>query len=411
MELKTRYQYTNFIHTFVINKGSYSRYMMKLLKDERFELRIFQKEKDLELYTYFLPKMRGFLFKTFDFDKNRQNKFNELPLETKAAILADMPSVTFECNLSKDIHGKTVDENSIFFRIQKIGVICFNTGVCFLYFKTNIEGSKEFSDVLNFNYKFRDINQDYSNLKNYDNIKVQTDSFENIRELQDFIGEIAGPNFNALKINLDVERFYTYSYTCVEQNAWNDSNSFDNIKQDFEKYINIYPNDKNIDVSEDKTVRVVSQGKYAKLGISKLGVNLLSSDVDMSNYTVLPKEFENQYFYTYILSLYLKVYLKKVNYEFKVGKELDIARQKFVEFTKELWIQEITSEDMGSLVYQSIRDSLELEKLYGEVKNKYDILYRELKIEKNEKTSKFIAVILVLTLIVNIINWISYLGR
>ena len=66
---------------------------------------------------------------------------------------------------------------------------------------------------------------------------------------------------------------------------------------------------------------------------------------------------------------------------------------------------------MGSLVYQSIRDSLELEKLYGEVKNKYDILYRELKIEKNEKTSKLIAVILVLTLIVNIINWISYLGR
>ena len=54
MELKTRYQYTNFIHTFVINKGSYSRYMMKLLKDERFELRIFQKEKDLELYTYYL---------------------------------------------------------------------------------------------------------------------------------------------------------------------------------------------------------------------------------------------------------------------------------------------------------------------------------------------------------------------
>ena len=33
--------------------------------------------------------------------------------------------------------------------------------------KTNIENSEDFNDVLNFNYKFRDINQDFENLKNY----------------------------------------------------------------------------------------------------------------------------------------------------------------------------------------------------------------------------------------------------
>ena len=411
MELKTRYQYTNFIHTFVINKGSYTRYISKLLKDKRFELRVFQKEKDLELYTYFLPKMREFLFKTFDFNKTRQNRFDELPLETKAAILANMPSVTFEYNLTKDIQGKTIDENSIFFKIQRIGVICFNTGICFLYFKTNIEGSQDFADVLNFNYKFRDINQDYSNLKNYDNIKVQTDSFENIQELREFISEIAGHNFNALKINLDVERFYTYSYECIEQNAWNEEIPFESIRSDFEKYINILPNDKVINIDEDQSIKVVSQGKFSKIGISKLGVNLFSSAVDMNNYTVLPKEFEDQYFYTYILSLYLKVYLKQINYDFKSGKELDEVRRRFVEFTKDLWIQEITSEDIGSLIYQNMRDALELEKLYNEVKNKYDILYRELNIEKSEKTSKFIAVVLVLTLFFNIINWIAFFRR
>ena len=131
----------------------------------------------------------------------------------------------------------------------------------------------------------------------------------------------------------------------------------------------------------------------------------------MNNYTVLPKEFEDQYFYTYILSLYLKVYLKKINYDFKSGKELDEVRKRFVEFTKDLWIQEITSEDIGSLIYQNMKDALELEKLYNEVKNKYDILYRELNIEKSEKTSKFIAVILVLTLLFNIINWIAFFKR
>ena len=108
-----------------------------------------------------------------------------------------------------------------------------------LYLKTNIEGSEEFSDVLNFNYKFRDINQEGNNLRNYDNIKVQANSFENIEALQDFINNITGPNIESLKLNLDIERFYTYSYTCIKQDVWNVSTSFDNIKNDFLKYVNI----------------------------------------------------------------------------------------------------------------------------------------------------------------------------
>jgi hypothetical protein len=151
----------------------------------------------------------------------------------------------------------------------------------------------------------------------------------------------------------------------------------------------------------------MSKEKFSKIGISKLGVNLFSSDVDINNYTVLPHEYENQYFYTYILSLYLKVYLKKLDYEFKKGKNLDKVRKAFVEFTKGLWIQEISSEDMGSLIYQNMRETLEIENIYSQVKNKYDILYRELKVEKTEKLSIFIAVTLVITLIFNILNWLN----
>ena len=408
MELKTRYQYTYFIHTYLINQNRYTRYISKLLRDERFRLKVFQKDKDLELYTYFLPRMRNFLFKTFELNKTKLDKINELPLETKAAVLAEYPSVTFEYNLEKDMQGKTIDENSIFFKIQKIGLVCFNTGICFLYLKTNIEDSKEFADVLNFNYKFRDINQEYSNLKNFENIRVQADCFEDIKELKEFISEITGPNFDALKINLDVERFYTYSYECIEQNAWNNNTDFDIIKNDFLKYISILPNDKGMNIEENESIKIISKAKYSKIGISKLGVNLFSSDADLSNYTVLPQEFENQYFYTYLLALYLKVYLKKMNYEFKKAKNLKEARKEFVEFTKGLWIQEITSEDMGSLLYQDIKEVLEIDKLYNDVKNKYDILYREMKVENSEKMSIIIAVILVVTLIFNILNFIIY---
>ena len=77
-------------------------------------------------------------------------------------------------------------------------------------------------------------------------------------------------------------------------------------------------------------------------------------------------------------------------------------------FTKKLWIQEITDDDIGSLYYTYIKDVLEIEKSYNDVKNKYNILYNELKIEKNEKMSGFIILVLVATLIFNIINFIIY---
>lgn len=409
MELKTRYQYTYFIHTFLINQNRYNKYIAKLMKDNRFNLRIFRKENDLELYSYFLPRMRSFLFKTFEFNREKINKIEALPFETQCAILSEYPSLTFEYDLKKDLQGKTVDENSIFFKIQKVGIVCFNTGICFLYFKTNIEESEKFSDILNFNYKFRDINQECNNLKNYDNIRLQANYFEDIKQIKDFITDITGPNFDAMKINLNVERFYTYSYECIDQSAWNQNTDFESINNDFLRYIKILPNDKGMHVDENDSVKIISKDKFSKIGLSKLGVNLFSSDVDINNYTILPQEYENQYFYTYILALYLKVYLKKIDYDFKTGKNVEKARKNFIDFTKKLWIQEITSEDFGSLLYQDMREVLELEESYNKIKNKYDLLYRELKIEKTERMSIIIACILVVTLVFNILNWLNIL--
>ena len=158
MELKTNYQYTYFIHPFVVKEQRYSKYLLKLLKDEKCNLKIFKKEKDLELYKYFLPEVRNFLFSSFDFSSSKVKSLKNLPLETEAAILAKNPCTMFEYNLEKSIQGKTGEEKGIFFDISKIEIICFNTGICFLCFKTNVENTNRFDDILNFNYKFRDIN-------------------------------------------------------------------------------------------------------------------------------------------------------------------------------------------------------------------------------------------------------------
>lgn len=404
MELKTNYQYTYFIHPFVIKDGKYQKYILKMLKDKKCKLKIFQKEKDLKTYKYFLPNAREFLFSSFSFQSSKLKKLEELPIETRAAILSKYGCTIFEYMLPKDIQGKFDDKNSIYFSIQKIDIICFNTGICFLCMKTNIEEYENFANILNFNYKFRDINSENGNLENYDNIRLQTDSFADVETFKEFIRNITGSNIEAMKLDIDTERFLTYSYVCIDGQNWNSETKFEDIKQNFIKYINILPADDSRNYLEEK-VDTFSKWKYAKLGISKLGVALFSSTSDMNNYTILPDEYENQYFYTYILNLYKKIYLKKLQLEFKKTNKLKKARKKFVEFTKKIWIQEITEDETGTILNHKLQDVFELEKLYNEVKNKYDILYKEKNIEKNTNSIILIVIILGITLALNILNF------
>ena len=384
MELKTKYQYTYFIYPYAVKETRYTKYLLKLLKDENCKLRIFRKDKDLNLYSYFSHRAREYMFSSFNLSKSRLAKLEELPLETKAAILAKNPC------------------------ISKIEIICFNTGLCFLAIKTNIEESDKFSDLLNFNYKFRDINQEFANMNNYDNIRVQTDFFDDVKYFKEFIESLTGPSLESLKLDINTERFLTYSYVCIDQENWNNTNEFDKIKSSYIKFLNILPSDNSVDYSKEN-IKVISKWKYAKLGVTKQGVTLFSSSSDLNNYTVFPQEFEEQYLYTYIMAIYTKIYLRKINIEFRNGTNVNKTRKEFIKFTQTLWINEITSEDTGSLYYQYLKDVLELNNLYYDTKNKYDILYKELNIEKSSKTNVGIVILLVITLIINAISIIYLL--
>ena len=404
MELKMNYQYTYFIHPFVVRENKYQKYILKLLKDKRFKLKVFQKGKDYDLYKYFLPKMKDFLFSSFSHSKLKLNKLEELPDDTKSAILSKYPCTIFEYNLKEDIQGKTEDKG-IFFKIQKVEIICFNTGICFFSMKTNIEDSQSFSDILNFNYKFRDIKQE-NVLKNYDKIYLQMSNFSDVNKLTEFIKDITGSDIETMKLNIDTQRFLTYSYVCIDSEAWNTNKSFEDIQYNFVKYANFLPADNSADLESDETT-VFSEWKYAKMGFSKQGVVLFASSSDLNNFTELPNKFENEYFYTYILNLYKKIYLKKLEVEFRDSSNLKITRKKFIEFTKDLWIQDITDDEIGSNINYRLIKVFKLDRLYYEIKTKYDILYKELNIEKNSKAIIVVAVILVVSLIFNILNYVE----
>ena len=222
--------------------------------------------------------------------------------------------------------------------------------------------------------------------------------------------KITGANLEAMKLDIDTERFLTYSYVCIDQEAWNSNTKFDDINHYYIKYANILPADNSRKLEEEK-ITTVSRWKYAKLALSKLGVMLFSSSEDMNNYTILPDEFENQYLYTYILNLYKKINLKKIEQKLKDAKKVKIARRKFVDFTKKMWIQEITEDEAGTMLNHKIGEVLELENLYGQVKNKYDVLYKDLNIEKDKKVTITIGIILIASLIFNVLNFIALMRQ
>lgn len=404
MELKINYQYTYFVHPFVVKQKKYQKYILRLLKDENCKLKRFEKEKDLRLYKYFTPKMRDFLFSSFSFTNAKYTKFKEMPIETQSAVLSKYPCTIFEYTVKKDIQGKAGDGKGIFFKIKKIELICFNTGICFLCIKTNIEDEPTFSDVLNFNYKFRDIQQDNRTLNNYDKINIQTDSFESIDKLTDFIKSITGSNIEAIKLDINTERFLTYSYVCIDQSAWNLENSFDKIEPHFIKFARILPADNSTSLREDDILSL-AKWKYTKMGITKQGVTLFTSSTDINNYTILPNEFEQQYLYTYIYELYKKIYLKKLSLAFKHTTKIKSVRKAFISFTKNIWIQEVTEDEAGTIFDHKIKEMLGLEQLYNEVKTEYDVLYKELNIEKNKNVTIIISIILIASLIFNILNF------
>ena len=234
MELKTKYQYTYFIYPYIIKQKNLNRYFLSLLKNPSFEMKTFDKEKDEDLYSYFLPKVRNTMFWTMGLNRSKLTKFYDLDVATQATLLTEYPCTMFEYSLNEDIQGKAGKRDGIFFDITNITLVCFNTGICFMLMKTMLEGENSLANICNFNYKFRDIKSEAYDYRGYENIKIQTDRFNTIKEITDLITEITGENKEAAKMNIDTNRFITYSYACIGQEDWNDNTNIELLQKEFQ---------------------------------------------------------------------------------------------------------------------------------------------------------------------------------
>lgn len=412
MELMTKYQYTYFIYPYVIDKNKYGRYIQNLLKNKNCKLRIFEKEKDMHLYQYFLPDIREYMFWSFELSKKALKNFETLDVSLKASLLAEHECNIFKYELSKDLQGKIGENGGIFFDINQIKLVCYKSGICFLILKTVLMDNKDFTDVLNFNYKFREINSKTYGMKEYENIKLQSDIFKDVREVSTLIKEITGVNLDSKKFNLDNEKMLVYSYSCLDQTSWNEQTGNELLNNLFEKYRLLEPSNKQgTDIKKSMGNQEIYQNDYARYGFSNSGTVLLTSDISTANYTTVAQKYESEYLYTYILELYKKLLLKKLNTDFNKTKNFKSVEEDFLNFTKKLWIQEITDDEFGKMLSKKWHENLDIEEIFLKMKNKYDILYKNYNIEQtSQKNGKF-AIAIVILIVIGIINLLLQLWK
>ena len=397
MELKTRYQYTYFIYPYVIEEKNYSKYLLKLLKDKKCTMKKFDIAKDLSIYQNFLPNIRKFMFWSFNYTKQQMRELESLDNELKANILSKYPCTMFDYNIKQNVQGKVQNEDGIYFDITKVELICFNTGICFLLFKTIIDGeNNKFSDVVNFNYKFRDITSKADELKEFENIKIQTSIFKDSKDIIKFIKDITGNTSLAEDLNIDQERFITYSYACISQEDWNDNVEIKTIEKKSFKFFKVLPAHKELnDIITEDYFNKPPNSKYIKYGFSNVGTALLTSDIAVDNYTKLPFRFENEQLYLYILCLYKKFYLAKVNYEL----DRKDCQQEFFSFTKNFLIEEVSNDETESCLEKNWSEKLDIDRIFNKIKNKYDMLYKSTNVEKTKIKQNIIILILIVIML------------
>ena len=395
MELKTRYQYTYFIYPYVIEEKNYSKYLLRLLKDKKCTMKKFDIAKDLSIYQNFLPNIRKFMFWSFNYTKQQMRELESLDNELKANILSKYPCTMFDYNIKQNVQGKVQNEDGIYFDITKVELICFNTGICFLLFKTIIDGeNNKFSDVVNFNYKFRDITSKADELKEFENIKIQTSIFKDSKDIIKFIKDITGNTSLAEDLNIDQERFITYSYACISQEDWNVE--IKTIEKLFFKFFKVLPAHKELnDIITEDYFNKPPNSKYIKYGFSNVGTALLTSDIAVDNYTKLPFRFENEQLYLYILCLYKKFYLAKVNYEL----DRKDCQQEFLSFTKNFLIEEVSNDETESCLEKNWSEKLDIDRMFNKIKNKYDMLYKSTNVEKTKIKQNIIILILIVIML------------
>ena len=123
-------------------------------------------------------------------------------------------------------------------------------------------------------------------------------------------------------------------------------------------------------------------------------------DINIDKYKLYKLDTENEEeLYNYIISLYKYVSLMKLNKEMDDKNSFDKNRKVFVKFVEEIYSKKITDKSTGIKLSNKWDKELGIEKAYISVENKFDLLYRNNKLDKHDNMIKFVILLLVILII------------
>lgn len=390
---KFKYQYTYHILPYIY-EGRYDEYLTKLLKDTNIIEYRYDKIKDLEIFSYFKKDVLDTIFYEFPY-KESEN----LNIKEKITRLSECENVTFKYDIIDKEKNKTLindivkiaeneknDENqrdngNIKFDIEDFKIIVFKTGIAFIILKTTLINTRYISDILDFNYRFKSILSKKDIIKKIDNIELRLygDEINGIEKLKQIILNYIGKNKNNKLLEND-EEFYTFSYLCIDDIYTNDGNNKNILKDVYSRYSRIVHSNYDIEDLEEETMisKNMKELKKVNICITKMSSMLLCYDIDPFNFTVLPRDYETKMLYTYLITLYQKLFLLMINKEIISGntKKQRLGQIRLNEFISKMWYNEITLLEKGSTYYENLKKILEVNKIFDDIQIKSKIMLR-----------------------------------
>ena len=421
-EEKFKYQYTYHILPYIY-EGRYDEYLTRLLKDTNIIEYRYDKIKNLEIFSYFKKDILESMFYEFPYKETEK-----ISIQKKVNKLLKYESVTFEYDIidkeknkismndivrvagNEEYYNNEKNRGNIKFDIEDFKIIVFKSGIAFIILKTVLINTRYISDVMDFNYRFKSILSKRDIIKKLDNIEICLlgDELNGFEKLKQIILNYVGKNKNN-KLLENNEEFYTFSYLCMDNIYINEENNKNILKNIYLKYSRILQSSYDTEGLDEETIvsKNMTEIKDTNIGITKISSMLLCSGIDPFNFTVLPRDYETKMLYTYIITLYQKLFLVMINKELtsENNKKQKLGRIKFNDFISKMWYNEITLSEKGSIYYEYLKKILEINKTFDETQLKYKLIFRYNKTNKINIFYKIIGMIGIISIGLNIYQY------
>lgn len=421
-EEKFKYQYTYHILPYIY-EGRYDEYLTRLLKDTNIIEYRYDKIKNLEIFSYFKKDILESMFYEFPYKETEK-----ISIQKKVNKLLKYESVTFEYDIidkeknkismndiirvagNEEDYNNEKNRGNIKFDIEDFKIIVFKSGIAFIILKTVLINTRYISDVMDFNYRFKSILSKRDIIKKLDNIEICLlgDEVNGFEKLKQIILNYVGKNKNN-KILENNEEFYTFSYLCMDNIYINEENNKNILKNIYLKYSRILQSSYDTEGLDEETIvsKNMTEIKDTNIGITKISSMLLCSGIDPFNFTVLPRDYETKMLYTYIITLYQKLFLVMINKELtsENNKKQKLGRIKFNDFISKMWYNEITLSEKGSIYYEYLKKILEINKTFDETQLKYKLIFRYNKTSKSNIFYKIMGMIGIISIGLNIYQY------